>query len=326
MDKPLLSLHNISKYFGYGIIGLVRFPAVDGVSMEISCKEPEVTTIVGESGCGKSTLAKIMLRIIKPTYGIVEYLGKNLWRLKKSELRDFIKNVQPIFQDPMDTFNIFETVDSYLMSVARSLLKLDRSEALEKISRTLEFVGLTFERVRGKRPFEFSGGELQRISIARALLANPKLIVADEPVSMIDASLRINILNYLRKAKERLGISMIYITHDLATASYIGDKIYVMYRGSFVEQGNIDIVIKNPLHPYTKVLLESLPDYRKGREWFKIKSVQIYQTSTEIHEMLLKGCKYLLYCPFKSEKCYGRPPMIEVEKNHYVACWLYYKR
>jgi peptide/nickel transport system ATP-binding protein len=324
MSNPLLSLDNVSKYFGYGVIGLLRFPAVDGVNLSIGSEKPEVVTIVGESGSGKTTVAKIMLRILKPTHGVVKYLGKDLWKLNRGDIRRFIKDVQPIFQDPMDTFNPFETVDSYLISVARSLLKLDKDESIERISRTLEFVGLTFDKVKGKRPNEFSGGELQRISIARALLAQPRLLIADEPVSMIDASLRINILNYLRRAKDELNISIVYITHDIATANYVGDKIYVMYRGSVVEQGDIDKVIENPLHPYTKVLLESLPDYRKGREWFKTRLAQSTQTVIEIREMLLKGCKYLSYCPFKTEKCYERPFMIEVEKNHYISCWIYH--
>jgi len=326
LDAPLIELIDVSKYFGYGIIGLTRFPAVDGVSLTISSEKPEVLTLVGESGCGKSTLAKIILRILRPTSGIAKYMGKNMWKLSRSEVKRFIRDVQPIFQDPMDTFNLFESVEGYLINAAKSLLKLDREEAIEKISQVLEFVGLTFDKVRGKRPQEFSGGELQRVSIARALLVQPKLIVADEPVSMLDASLRINILNFLRRAKEELEISILYITHDLATANYIGEKIFVMYRGSIVEHGDIEKVINEPLHPYTKVLLESLPDYRKGKEWFKKQLPQTLRSVVEVREMLLKGCKYIYYCPFKSQQCYEKPIMIEVGKEHEVACWMYSKK
>ncbi len=325
MVIPLIELVNVSKYFGYGVIGLVRFPAVDGVDLKIGGEKPEVLTLVGESGCGKSTLAKIMLRILRPTSGVAKYMGKDMWRLKRSEVRRFIRDVQPIFQDPMDTFNLFESVESYLISAARNLLKLNEEQATERIAQTLEFVGLTLDKVRGKRPQEFSGGELQRLSIARALLVQPKLLIADEPVSMLDASLRINILNLLRSAKEEFGTSILYITHDLATANYIGEKIFVMYRGSIVEQGNIEKVINKPLHPYTKVLLDSLPDYRMGREWFKKQLPQTLRTVIEVREMLLKGCKYIYYCPYKTQQCYEKPIMIEVEKSHEVACWMYYE-
>lgn len=326
MATPLIELVSVSKYFGYGVIGLTRFPAVDEVSLTVGGEKPEVLTLVGESGCGKSTLAKIALRILRPTSGVAKYRGRNMWRLKRSEVRDFIRDVQPIFQDPMDTFNLFEPVEGYLISAARSLLRLDKDQATERVSQVLEFVGLTLDKVKGKRPQEFSGGELQRISIARALLVQPKLIIADEPVSMLDASLRINILNFLRMAKEELGISILYITHDLATANYIGEKIFVMYRGSIVEEGDIERVLEDPLHPYTKVLLSSLPDYRKGKEWFKAQLPQTLRTVVEVREMLLKGCKYMFYCPFKSQQCYEKPIMMEVEKGHRVACWMHYRK
>ncbi|MEM0488232.1 MAG: ABC transporter ATP-binding protein [Candidatus Bathyarchaeia archaeon] len=327
MSAPLIELVNVSKYFGYGIMGimgLTRFPAVDGVSLTISGDKPEVLTLVGESGCGKSTLAKIMLRVLRPTHGVVNYRGQDMWKLSKSEVRRFIKDVQPIFQDPLDTFNMFETVEGYLKSVAKNLLKLDREQIGERIARTLEFVGLAFDRVKGKRPHEFSGGELQRVSIARALLAQPKLLIADEPVSMVDASLRISILNLLSKAKDELGTSIVYITHDLATASYIGEKVAVMYRGAIVEQGYLEKVINEPLHPYTKVLLDSLPDYTKGREWFNKQLPQTLRTVIEAREMLLQGCKYFYYCPFRTQQCREKPVMISVGKDHKVACWMYY--
>lgn len=319
----LLELDNVSKYFGYGVMGLMKFPALDNVSLSIIGETSEILTIVGESGCGKSTLAKVILRILKPSIGIAKYKGKDLWKLKRYEIKQFIRDVQPIFQDPMDSFNPYEPVGDYLISVATSLLKLDKVEAIENIEKTLEFVGLTFDKIRGKRPHEFSGGELQRISVARAILANPKLLVADEPVSMIDASLRVNILNLLRKIKDNMKTSIIYITHDIATANYIGNRIYVMYRGCVIEEGYIDLVIKEPLHPYTKVLLKSLPDYRRGKEWFKTSLPQADRTIVEVQEMLFKGCKYTFYCPYKTFECYKRPPMIEASKGHKVACWMY---
>lgn len=324
MSAPLLELINVSKYFGYGLIGLTKFPAVDNISLAIKCDKPEIITIVGESGSGKSTLAKLMLRILRPTLGTVKYRGNDVWRLGRKEVKDFIKNVQPIFQDPMDTFNIFETVDGYLLSIAQSLRGLNKKDALDQISRTLEFVGLNFDLVKGKRPNEFSGGQIQRISIARALLAQPKLLIADEPVSMLDASLRVNILNLLRRVIEELKTSIVYITHDLATARYIGHKIIIMYRGSVVESGDIDDVVEEPLHPYTKLLLESLPDYRKRGMWLGTKETPTSNRIMEVYEMLQQGCKYIYYCPFKMERCRIKPDLFTLQKERKIACWLYH--
>lgn len=323
MSDALIELENVTKFFGYGAMGITRFPAVQEVSLSISGEKPEVLTLVGQSGSGKTTLAKLMLRILRPDEGVVKYRGRNLWKLNKSHRKKFITEVQPVFQDPMETFNSFENVDDYLYSVTRYLLKLDKSEALQKVSQSLEFVGLEFDKVHGKKPYEFSGGELQRVAIARAMLVNPKLLVADEPVSMLDASIRVNILNLFRKAKSEYGTSIVYITHDLSTASYIGEKLAVMYRGVVVEKGSMESILNEPLHPYTKVLLNSLLDYRKGKVLIRSQIQQSQFSALDVSEMLLSGCKYINHCPFRSQKCYDRPWLIEVSKDHHVACWLY---
>ena len=322
--KSLLSLVKVSKYYGYGYLGKTLFPAVDEVSLELGGDKPKILALVGESGCGKSTLAKIALGIVRPDRGSVLYRGRDIWKMNKAERRTFRKDVQAVFQDPYDTFNPFEKGANYLMQTAMRMLGLSKEEAVKRVDSVLRLVGLSYDFVKGKRPREFSGGQLQRIAIARALIPEPKLIIADEPVSMIDASLRVNILNIFRKIREEMKTSFLYITHDLATAYYISDEIAVMYRGTIVELGDIDKVVKNPLHPYTRTLIASLPDYRRRKVWFE---EEFAPPGIEIKEFLLPGCKYVGQCPHATERCKReRPALVEVEKGHWVACWLYTKR
>jgi len=175
--------------------------------------------------------------------------------------------------------------------------------------------------IKGRRKDEISGGQLQRVAIARALIPNPKLLVADEPVSMLDATLRANILNIFKELKDRRGISLLYITHDLNTAYYIGDYIYIMFRGTIVEHGHIEKVLSEPLHPYARTLIDALPSYEKRERYIK-ESIELKET--ELKEFLLKGCKYYYRCPYATKKCFTeKPPYIETSPNHYVMCWNY---
>ncbi|MDK6028495.1 ABC transporter ATP-binding protein [Ignisphaera sp. 4213-co] len=316
----LLHINNVTKLFGYGLLGLRKFRALNNVSLTMPI-EPEILVIVGETGSGKSTLLKIILRMLVPDYGTVLYKGKNIFKMKSSEVRWYRQEVQAVFQDPFETFNPLRPVVDYLNDTLKYLLKVrNASERKTLIDQTLRFVGLSLEKVDGKRSNEFSGGELQRISIARALLSRPKLLLADEPVSMLDASLRVDILNILKDVKENLKTSIIYVTHDILTAYYVGDRIAVLYRGDLVELGPITKVYNEPLHPYTQLLLSSVLepslDIRK-----KVKPLK--RSTIELKEFLLQGCKFAMRCPYATKKCYETPPPEIKINGRAVRCWLY---
>jgi peptide/nickel transport system ATP-binding protein len=320
MAESIVELKNVSKYYGYGLLGISKFAAVDEVPLSIS-RKPLINVIAGESGCGKTTLAKIILKIVKPDKGQVVFNGKDLWKLDRKSLNDFYKSVQPIFQDPYDSFSPYEKLEIPLLKTATNLLDVDVKEAIAIVEKVLEIVGLSFDMIKGRRKDEISGGQLQRVAIARALIPNPKLLVADEPVSMLDATLRANILNIFKELKDRRGISLLYITHDLATAYYIGDYIYIMFRGTIVEHGHIEKVLSEPLHPYARTLIDALPSYEKRERYIK-ESIELKET--ELKEFLLKGCKYYYRCPYATKKCFTeKPPYIEASPNHYVMCWNY---
>ena len=319
MSEFLLEAKNLTKFFGYGFLGRVKFPAVDKVSFDME-SDPKILTVAGESGCGKTTLARILLGFLKPNEGTVFYKGRSIYHLKRKERKWFRKEVQAIFQDPYGTFNPLRNVDSYLFGTVKHLLGMSRKEAFAHIEEVLGFVGLFIKDIMDKNPNEFSGGQVQRISIARALLPEPRLILADEPVSMIDASLRMNILNMFKELKKQQDISIIYITHDLATAYYISDEIAIMYRGMIVEQGPADEVLLSQYHPYTKALVSSLPEPGKREKWLKEK---VNPSGMEVKEFLAPNCKYADICPNKSGKCQKeKPALFEVGKVK-VACWLY---
>ena len=318
-EENLLQVEDVSKIYGYGFLGRVKFPAVDHVTLSMENK-PKIFTIAGESGCGKTTLARMMLGMVKPTAGTILYRGKNVHNLKSRDRTWFLREVQAIFQDPFDTFNPLKRVDTYLYETASNLLKLKNDEEIRgKIEEALRFTGLSLEEIAGKYPNEFSGGQIQRVSIARALLPKPRLIVADEPVSMVDASIRINILNMFKALLTKTGTSFIYITHDLATAYYISDEIAIMYRGMIVEIGPAEKVLLKRHHPYTQALVKSLPEPGKKEEW----KTRINAPGMEIKEFLSPGCKYADICPHKTERCVKEKPPLFEAGDVKVACWLY---
>jgi ABC-type glutathione transport system ATPase component len=260
MSDLLLDVCQVSKTFARGgLLSGQRIAAVRDVSFQLDAARPEIFAIIGESGSGKTTLSRMILNIETPTSGKLRFDGVDLATIRTSAGRlAFMHKVQPIFQNPFDTFNPLKQLDRYLFMTQRRFVAADRRATPEMaVDEALHKVGLSLTEVRGRYPHELSGGQLQRVAIARALLANPKLIVADEPVSMIDASLRISIVNLFKTLRDDLGISIIYVTHDLATAYYISDRVMIMQQGSVVESGDARTVLNAPRHPYSRQLREA---------------------------------------------------------------------
>ena len=265
MSTALLEVDHVTKDFVRGgLLSQQRIRAVDDVSFRLQAEQPEIFTIIGESGSGKSTLASMILNLTQASAGQLRFGGTNLADIRSTAERlRFMAQVQPIFQNPFEAFNPLKQIDHYLyMSALRFTQARDISAATECADAALNKVGLSLAEVRGRFPHELSGGQLQRIAVARALIPSPKLIVADEPVSMVDASLRMSIVNLFKTLRDDHGISIIYITHDLATAYYISDHIIVMQHGKVVESGDARAVLANPKHPYSQQLKSAvlLPD------------------------------------------------------------------
>ena len=270
MMAPLLELSHVSKTFGSpGLFARRHVPAVSDVSFALQFAVPEIFTIVGQSGSGKTTLARMILGMEVPTHGAIRLLGQDLAHIQGAQARRlFMGTVQPIFQNPFEAFNPLRQLDYYLFLTARRFGEAgDQRRAQTSTDAALRQVGLSLPEVAGRYPHELSGGQLQRAAIARALLAKPKLIVADEPVSMVDASLRMSIVNLFKTLRDELGISLIYITHDLATAYYISNRILIMHEGKVVESGDARTVLAAPQHPYSRQLKDAVlvPDFATQR-------------------------------------------------------------
>jgi len=315
MEK-LLEVENLTKVFSLGsILSRVRITAADNVSFYIN--PAEIFTLAGESGCGKTTTARIILGFDTPTSGAIIHSGK---KEAKNEKVWFTEGIQAIFQDPFATFNPLRTVDRYFFETVKNYhLAEDKKAAIEWIDQKLNAVGLTYSELAGRYPSEFSGGQLQRISIARALLTNPTLLIADEPVSMVDASLRMSIVNLFKKLRDEFGVSVLYITHDLATAYYVSDRIAIMFRGNIVEMGSVEQVLMNPRHPYTRLLRESIPEADPKKRW----TTTVNLMESEQEEYLRKGCKFAGRCPVVMEKCKVEVPADLIVEGVLVKCHKY---
>jgi len=317
MEK-LLNVENLTKSFSLGsLTSRVKITAVDDVSFAIA--PGEIFTLAGESGCGKTTTAKIILGFEEPTDGAIVYRG-NREAHPKSHKVWRTERVQAIFQDPFGTFNPLRTVDRYFFETVENYkLAQSKREAIDLIDYKLRLVGLTYAEFAGKYPSEFSGGQLQRISIARALLTDPVLLIADEPVSMVDASLRMSIVNLFKKLQEEFNMSVLYITHDLATAYYVSDRIAVMFRGNIVEMGPVEEVLMNPRHPYTKLLRESIPQPDPNRRW----QGDVSLSDLEHVEYLKQGCRFAGRCPQVMDRCRREVPADLSVNGVLVRCHLY---
>jgi len=268
MAKNLLEIRNVSKVYQRGLLSSKATVALKEYSLTLPEDNPSILTVAGESGSGKTTLAMLLLGFITPTTGEIIYRGKNIRSLEGKERLAYRKEVQAVFQDPFAVFNPFYTVD-HLLTVPIRQFKLAKSarEARDKMDEALNSVGLRPEDVLGRFPHQLSGGQRQRINVARALLLKPRLLIADEPVSMVDASLRANILESLRNLHKDHGVTIIYITHDLTTAYHVSDNIIVLYKGEVVEKGDVETVIRNPKHAYTRLLVDSIPWPDLNKKW-----------------------------------------------------------
>ena len=325
-DNVILRLEDVRTYFFLpkGLFKTIVVKAVDGVSLDM--KRGESLAIVGESGSGKTTLGRTAIRLIEPTGGRIIFDGKDITHLKdENEMKMFRRNAQIIFQDPFMSLNPYMTIREILEEPLIIHGYKDAEERKEIIEKSLIDVKLQPpEEFLLKYPHMLSGGQRQRVGIARAMVLNPKFIVADEPVSMIDASSRAEILYLFKSLQEKYNLTFMYITHDIATAKYFSDNLAVMYLGKVVEYGPSREVILNPKHPYTSALITAVPDPDPKNRFIYRKVI-----SGEIPSAVNPppGCRFHTRCPYKFDPCdKSEPTLIQVNPNHKVACHLYNKK
>jgi len=320
--KELVTCYNIKKYYtvSTGLFSRKKayLKAVDNVSLKIN--KGEVLGLVGESGSGKTTLGLILSGLINPSEGDVFFEGKNIFQLSPTELRMIRKKIQIIFQDPFSSLNPRMTVGEIISEPIITHERLDSTEALNKSAELLEIVGLKSDDIY-KYPHEFSGGQAQRIAIARALSIKPSFIVADEPVSSLDVSVRAQILNLLKDLQIRFGLTYLFISHDLSVVRHISNRIGVMYLGKIVEIADKKSLFDSPIHPYTQALLSAAPIPDPSVRDKKIKMLLKGEIPSPLKPP--EGCRFHSRCPyFRGDECKKEQPLIKVDTEHYVACTL----
>lgn len=308
----MLKLDGISKVYKIGTFGGKELRAVSNVSFDVG--DREVVSLIGESGSGKTTIGKMILRLLPISSGKIVFNGVDVSTLKGGALKEYYRNVQGVFQDPFSSYNPIFKADRIFRIIREEFFpEVTGPTWNDKVERSLRAVGLNPDDVLDKFPHQLSGGQLQRFLIARALLLDIQFLVADEIISMLDASTRIDVLNLLADLKSR-GLSILFITHDLSLAYYISERAVILYRGCVVEMGATEAIFNHPLHPYTKMLMASVP--RLDKKWEE-GGVELRVADSGF----TGGCVYYERCPIAVKDCARyRPELIEVEPNHFVAC------
>ena len=320
MAEKLLEVKNLVKHFPVrgGVFSRVRahVRAVDGISFDI--EESETLGLVGESGCGKSTAGRTILRLLEPTSGEIKFRGTNIVGLEREKMRLLRREMQIIFQDPYASLNPRMTVGS-IVGEPLTIHKIAKGkERDEKVAAILEKVGLRPEHMR-RYPHEFSGGQRQRIGIARALALNPKLIIADEPVSALDVSIQAQVINLLEDLQEEFGIAYLVISHDLSVVQHICDRIAVMYLGEIVEVAGADELVMSPRHPYSEALLSAVPVPDPSASNKKKRIILRGDVPSPVNPP--SGCRFHTRCPYKEDKCsVEAPPLRVISGGHLTAC------
>lgn len=324
MSQPLMEIRDVTKIFGGGFLQSGdKVVALQDFSLTIHEEPAMITTIAGESGSGKTTLANLILGFVGPTSGQILYKGQDVGVMNGEQQLEYRREVQAVFQDPYEVYNPFYRVKHVFDLVIRRFnLARSRREARDVIEEALNVVGMRGEEVLEKYPHQLSGGQRQRMMVARAFMLKPRLIVADEPVSMVDASLRAMILDIMLRMRDEFSISFLYITHDLSTAYQIGDRIYILYQGSMAEIGDTVTVIENPKHPYVQQLISSIPVPDPTERWDTDITLP---PEEELRGQVESGCRFYPRCPSRMDRCMTkRPPLYRMDgQDHEVACYLY---
>lgn len=326
MSQPLLEIRKATKIYGSAsnfISSGSQTVALQDFNLTIAEKPATITTIAGESGSGKTTLANAVLGFVTLTSGQILYKGQDIATLKGQKMLEYRREVQAIFQDPYEVYNPFYRVRHIFdMVIRRFKLARNKAEEREVIQQALKIVGLRDEEVLEKYPHQLSGGQRQRMMIARAYLLKPGLIVADEPVSMVDASLRAMILDIMMRLRDEYNISFLYITHDLSTAYQIGNDIHILYQGAIAERGETTQVIEKPKHPYVQLLIDSIPVPDPDIKWGE----DVEAAGDEkMRSQANSGCRFYPRCPHGMNRCLEKqPPLYQIDgSDHEAACYLY---
>lgn len=322
MKSKLIEVKDLKKYYPAkksSIIGKTQYlKAVDGVSFYIN--EGETFGLVGESGCGKSTVGKSIIRLFDITDGEILYRGKDISKLNGRQLKSYRRKMQVIFQDPYSSLNPTLTVEEIISEPLDVYNIGDKGQRRERVIELLEKVGLNKDHL-GRYPHEFSGGQRQRIGIARALSIKPEFILCDEPISALDVSIQAQVVNMLEDLQEELGLTYLFIAHDLSMVRYISHRIGVMYLGKLVEKGPSDEIYNHPAHPYTQALLSSVlePDPKMAA-----KTIKALEGDVPSPLNPPKGCRFVTRCKYAMKKCYEiEPKLKEISPDYSVACHLY---